>query len=96
MSQDLLAEAAAAITILIDLRASLESNTVSIPYYVQRVKSELSPQINALLVSAQNSQEILTTYLPLFQLVLDPNMILFYQQPVVLEWLDLILDSLKK
>lgn len=96
MSQDLLAEASIIISILADLKQSLETNTVDVNYYANRVDTELSQNVKNILLNASDSQDIINSFMPLFQLVLDPSIIIFYQQPVVLQWLDLILNTFKK
>jgi len=95
MSQDLLAEAEAIKKLLSDLKNSLETNTVDIDQVAIRIKQELSPQIISILTDATNSAEVIQQYGPLFILALDPNTVIFYLQPVVQQWLDLILNSIK-
>jgi hypothetical protein len=96
MNPDLLAQASAAKQLLLDLKQFLETNTLDISNYVSRIKAELSQDAINVLTNAKNSSEVINTYLPVFTLFLDPTIIFFYQQPVVLQWLDLILNSLKK
>jgi hypothetical protein len=95
MDQNMLAEAGAVRNILLDLKGDLEVNTVDVGVYANRVSAELSPLIVNIVVNSTSSAEIINQYSILFVLILDPNTVAFYLQPVVQQWLDLILDALK-
>jgi hypothetical protein len=95
MNPDLLAQASVAQQLLLDLKQFLETNTLDVDNYVSRIKAELSPDAVNIMTNAKNSSEIINTFMPVFTLFLDPAIVSFYQQPVVLQWLDVILDSLK-
>ena len=95
MNPDLLADVNAAKQLLADLKISLEDNTTDVQQYATRIRADLSPEIVGIMTSATDSNEIATNFMLLFNLFLDPATVSFYQQPVVLQWLDLILDELK-